>query len=124
MPKRVLSVGQCVPDHGSISSALKRHFGAEVVGVDTLTEAEQYCERNGAPDLILVNRKLDIDYSDGLEVIRALKAAPTTSAAPVMLVSNYPEYQAQALTVGAVPGFGKAELGQAATLDKFRPFLG
>lgn len=124
MSKRVLSIGQCGPDHGSISSMFRREFGVEVVGVDTLTEAEQYCERNGNPDLILVNRKLDIDYSDGMELIRSLKAAAKTAETPVMLVSNYPEYQAQAVALGAVAGFGKSELGQAATTEKLRPILG
>jgi two-component system chemotaxis response regulator CheY len=102
----------------------RREFGVEVVGVDTLTEAEQYCERNGNPDLILVNRKLDIDYSDGMELIRSLKAARKTAETPVMLVSNYPEYQAQAVALGAMAGFGKSELGQAATTEKLRPILG
>lgn len=124
MPKRVLSIGQCGPDHAAISGLLRREFGAEVVGVDTLQDAEQYCQRNGAPDLILVNRKLDVDYSDGLVLITLLKAAAIIAATPVMLVSNYPEYQAEAVALGALSGFGKAELSQSATLEKLRPILG
>lgn len=124
MPKRVLSIGQCGPDHGAISGMFRREFGVEVVGVDTLAEAERSCERDGLPTLILVNRKLDIDYSDGLELIRSLKANAKTASTPVMLVSNYPEYQAEAVTLGALAGFGKAELSQSATLAKLRPILG
>src|SRR6476660_8348454 len=37
--KRVLSVGQCAADHGSISWTLRSSFGAEVVGADTAEEA-------------------------------------------------------------------------------------
>jgi hypothetical protein len=40
-----------------------------------------------------------------------------------MLVSNYPEYQQQAIAAGCEPGFGKAELSAPATLDKLARFL-
>jgi hypothetical protein len=56
-------------------------------------------------------------------VIRAIKAEPTTAAVPVMLVSNYPEYQTQAATLGAVPGFGKADLNRPETLEKLKGYL-
>ena len=65
--------------------------------------------RDGEFHLVLVNRKLDIDYSDGLEVIRQLKADPKAAGVPVMLVTNYPEHQDAAILVGAIRGFGKLE---------------
>ena len=43
---------------------------------------------------------------------------------PVMLVSNYPQYQQQAVDAGAVPGFGKAELRSPTTLARLAEFLG
>ena len=42
---------------------------------------------------------------------------------PVMLVTNYPEHQQQAIAAGAEPGFGKAELASPATLAKLAKFL-
>jgi len=66
---------------------------------------------------------LDFDHSDGLEIVRRLKADPQWAAVPVMLVSNYPEYQQQAIAAGAEPGFGKAELTSPATLEKLAKFL-
>lgn len=123
MSKRVLSIGQCGFDHGSISATLKKQFGAEVVGLDDYDDAARWLKSNGAADLILVNRKLDADGGDGLAVIRAIKTEPTTAEVPVMLVSNYPEYQAQAATLGAVPGFGKAELNRPPTLDRLKAYL-
>ena len=123
MSKRVLSIGQCGFDHGSISSTLRKQFGAEVVGLDDYDDAARWLKSNGSPDLVLVNRKLDADGGDGLAVIRAIKTEPTTAEVPVMLVSNYPEYQAQAATLGAVPGFGKAELTRADTLEKLKKYL-
>jgi hypothetical protein len=40
-----------------------------------------------------------------------------------MLVSNYPEYQEQAVGAGAAMGFGKAELRSPATLARLAEFL-
>src|SRR4051794_28598324 len=108
MAKRVLDVGQCGPDHGSIRSYLKRNFDCDVVQVDDAAGALAQL-RAGQFDLVLVNRKLDCDYSDGVDVIRALKADPVAASVPVMLVTNYPEHQDSAIEVGAIRGFGKLE---------------
>lgn len=118
----VLSIGQCNFDHGRISETLRHAFKAEVVGADTFDEALPLIERN-PPALILVNRKLDLDGSDGLAIIQELRSGPATANIPVMLVSNYPEYQAQAVALGATEGFGKAELGRPETLAKLESYL-
>src|SRR3954471_17335093 len=122
MSKRVLDVGQCGPDHSSIRSYLTRNFGCEVVQVDDGPGALAEL-KGGQFDLILVNRKLDCDYSDGIDVIRALKADPDAAEVPVMLVTNYPEHQAAAIAAGAVRGFGKLEFGKAETLSLLSPIL-
>ena len=67
---------------------------------------------------MLVNRKLDADYSDGIEVIRAIKADAATADVPVMLVTNYPEHQDAAVAAGALRGFGKLEFDQPETREK------
>ncbi|MGC3966726.1 MAG: response regulator [Pirellulales bacterium] len=120
--KRVLSIGQCGFDHGQISTLLRREFGAETVAAHTLPEA-QHLLQGEPPALILVNRKLDIDGGDGMEIIRRLQTDEATKPIPVMLVSNYPEYQAEAGTLGAKPGFGKSQIGRPEALDKLRPYL-
>lgn len=120
--KRVLSIGQCGFDHGQISALLRREFGAETVAAATLSQAEQLLDRE-LPSLILVNRILDIDGGDGMEIVRSLCASEKSNGVPVMLVTNYPEYQAEAGALGAKPGFGKSELGRPETLDKLRAFL-
>ena len=122
MAKRVLDVGQCGVDHGSIRRLVEGQFGAEVVQAHRLADAVERLK--GEPfDLVLVNRKLDSDYSDGLEVLRAIKADDALSRTPVMLVSNYPEAQQAAVAAGAEPGFGKSELSSPTTREKLRPFL-
>lgn len=66
--------------------------------------------RAGAFDLVLVNRVFDGDGTSGLALIGAIKADPELADVPVMLVSNYPEAQAEAKQLGALPGFGKGDL--------------
>ena len=58
-------------------------------------------------DLVLVNRKLDQDYSDGLDVVAAIKAQPEHADLPCMLITNYQEHQQAAIAAGCQPGFGK-----------------
>jgi CheY-like chemotaxis protein len=123
MSKRVLDVGNCNRDHGAIRALIETNFDAQVVrahtGRDAATELQQ-----GAFHLVLVNRLLDRDGSDGLEVIRQVKSCSDTAGTPCMLISNYAEYQELARQAGAEPGFGKAELSLAQTVEKLRPFLG
>jgi DNA-binding response OmpR family regulator len=122
MAKRVLDVGQCGFDHGSIDRLISGAFNAETVPAHDLNDALEQL-RGGQFDLVLVNRKLDRDYSDGLDLLRAVKADAALAAMPIMLVSNHPEAQQAAVAVGAEPGFGKAELGAPETLEKLRRFL-
>jgi two-component system chemotaxis response regulator CheY len=122
MAKRVLDVGQCSLDHGAIRRLLVGKFGAEVAAAETSDDALRQL-RAGPFDLVLVNRKLDVDGSEGLDVLRAIRSDPALAEVPVMLVTNYAEHQAAAVAAGAVPGFGKAELDAPATRQKLAPFL-
>jgi CheY-like chemotaxis protein len=120
--KRVLSIGQCFADHGSISRTLQRHFGAEVIGVDEPNEALDRLRRESF-DLVLINRRLDADGSSGVAVVEQIKADERLRPLPVMLVSNYDDAQDEAIAAGALPGFGKAALGQPHMLARLRPLL-
>lgn len=120
--KRVLSVGQCVPDHGAISRLLSENFDVAVDAADTASEAIESARTTGY-DLVLVNRLLDRDGTEGLEIIRELKADDQTRAIPVMLITNYPEHDETAVKLGAEGGFGKASLGDAATRQKLAAWL-
>lgn len=122
MSKRVLSVGQCGPDHYSISRFLERHFDVEIATADREQQAIQRL-RSEPFDLVLVNRKLDIDYSDGMAIIRAMKADPSLAGVPVMLVSNYPESQEEAVAAGAEYGFGKSALNSPEAVERVGKFL-
>jgi CheY-like chemotaxis protein len=123
MSKRVLSVGQCGVDHAALSSMLARNFGAKVVPADTATDALAALGHEKF-DLVMVNRKLDSDYSDGLDIIRQIKADPQLAATPCMLVTNYEEHQQAAVAAGAEPGFGKQGYGLPETRERLARFLG
>lgn len=122
MAKRVLDVGNCLPDHGAIRAMLERKFSALVLQThgpgDTLALL-----REGPVDLVLVNRKLDQDYSDGLEIIRAIKTDPQLVRIPCMLITNDADQQDVAVAAGAEYGFGKKELHAATTHQRLAGIL-
>ena len=110
-------------DHGSIRGLLERSFGAEVVQAHGPRDALDFLRREKF-DLVLVNRKLDADYSDGLEIIKTIKADAKLSSVPCMLITNYPEHQDTAIAAGAHPGFGKKQLAAPETHAKLKAVLG
>ena len=123
MSKRVLDVGQCALDHGNIRHLLAQHFDVQVEQAHSTPEALGRLKQE-AYDLVLVNRLLDRDHSPGLDLVQQLKADEQLAAIPVMLVSNYPASQQEAVAAGAAPGFGKSEYRDPATVEKLRAVLG
>ncbi len=120
--KKILSVGQCNPDHSSIKTFLTREFDCEITRIDSTEEAIEELKRN-RHDLVLVNRKLDIDYTDGTNLIQKLQSDSAFKDIPVLLISNYPEYQEEAVSIGAKYGFGKAEIGKPETIERLSKIL-
>jgi two-component system chemotaxis response regulator CheY len=120
--KRVLDVGNCSLDHGAIRSLLEGTFQATVVQAHNAAHTADLLAQQ-AYDLVLVNRHLDEDGTEGLDIIRAIKADPKTSAIPCMLITNYDEHQQAAVAEGAEPGFGKKSLREAATHERLRKHL-
>jgi len=84
-----VDVGNCRFDHTSIALLLQGNFNVEVLRASGAEEAIDVL-RAGPIDLVLVNRIFAADGSEGIEVIRRLKADPELGRLPVMLVSNYP----------------------------------
>ena len=119
MKKRVLDVGQCPPDHSAIRH-LMESLGAEVQQVALPSEAMDVLKRETF-DLVLLNRKIDQDYTDGVELVTMMKR--NEIAVPVMLVSNYADAQSEAVALGAVQGFGKDQLRLPETKDRILAVL-
>ena len=122
MSKTVVDCGNCGPDYNSIRKLVQSQFDAVVLQTHGLQETLEVLAQRPV-DLITVNRKLDRDYSDGLEVIRGIKADPRFASIPVMLITNYEEHQQEAMAVGAVRGFGKLAINDPATAELLQPYL-
>lgn len=120
--KKVLNVGQCGYDHGSITRFVQGHFDAKVSPAATADDALALLGHD-AFDLILVNRQFDADGDEGLTFIQALKANPQFANIPVMLITNYPDYAKRAVALGAVPGFGKSELNSPGLVPRLATYL-
>lgn len=123
MSKTLLDCGNCGPDFNAIRQMVSSAFGASVVQAHGSEDAIELLKSRDI-DLVTINRKLDRDYSDGMDVLRAIKADPDVADVPIMLVTNYEEHQQAAIAEGAVMGFGKLALGDDPTRDLLEPFLG
>jgi len=109
--RKVLLVGHCGPDSSYLKMAVRsaRSDAAVVYAEDA---HELRAALDGGVDLILFNRELGygFDEKEGVDIIRWLK--PNYPTLKMMLVSNYADAQKAAVEAGALPGFGKRELGQ------------
>ncbi|MCX5662140.1 MAG: hypothetical protein NTW19_20885 [Planctomycetota bacterium] len=118
--KQVVLVGHCGADTASLDYVVRTALGAVSISV---AHDRKTAERMAGPDaLLLVNRVLDYGFEGegGIELIRAL--APR--GARMMLISNYAESQAQAVAVGALPGFGKSQMHEERTAKMLRDAAG
>jgi DNA-binding response OmpR family regulator len=118
---RLLDVGNCDPDHAAIRAMLIKHFDVSIDRVMFVDEALAALNR-ATYDLVLVNRLIFDDGSEGMALVRAMRGDPAQKT-PVMLVSNFDDAQHAAVDAGALRGFGKANLGAAATLARLAEIL-
>ncbi|TWT92400.1 response regulator [Stieleria varia] len=123
MTRLVIDCGNCGPDFHSIRQMVTSHFDATVVQTHGAQDTLELL-RTRDVDLVTVNRKLDRDYSDGMEVVKLIRADPEVGSVPIMLVTNYPEHQEAAMELGCERGFGKLAIGDPETLELLTPFLG
>lgn len=122
MTKRVVEVGNCDMDHGNLRRLVEGTFAATIVRCHTAAEALQALRAEPA-DLLLVNRQFDADLSEGIDLIRAVKSDAALRGTPCMLITNFPEFQAEAQAAGAEPGFGKRALQDPATRTLLARYL-
>lgn len=112
MSKKVALIGHCGPDSSFLRLAINKAIpGVQLLAADD--DQELKAALDGGVDLALFNRQLDFGFDDteGVSVIRKLgRSYPATK---MMLVSNFADAQAAAVGAGALPGFGKREIGGA-----------
>ena len=122
MSKRIVLVGHCGPDSSYLRMAVSRAQRDLVVSMAD-DDRELIKEIEQGADLLLLNRVLDYGFeqTDGAALIGELKAQ--FPELKMMLVSNYPDAQAEAVAAGALPGFGKRELGSERVTKLLREAL-
>jgi DNA-binding NarL/FixJ family response regulator len=122
MPKKIALVGHCGPDSSFLRMTVSRvERDIQVVSADDDSALKRILD--DGVDLLLMNRQLDFgfDEQDGAALIARLRAKyPNVKT---MLVSNYPDAQAAAVAAGALPGFGKRELGTPRVAQLIREAL-
>ena len=122
MAKKVALVGHCGPDASYLRSAVSSSVrGAQIMMIDEAARLDKAL--GDGVDLILMNRQLDwgFETEEGIELIRQIRAKHPNIK--TMLVSNYPEAQQEAIAAGALPGFGKREIGTSRVTDLLKSAL-
>ncbi|MEA2708788.1 MAG: hypothetical protein QOF78_1389 [Phycisphaerales bacterium] len=123
MGKKVVLVGHCGPDSSFLRMAVSAaDRGITVAMADDAQEMKAALD--GGADLVLLNRELGYGFDQplGVDVIKAVRSRYSNTK--FMLVSNYAEAQAAAVAAGAMPGFGKREIGQPRVAQLIREALG
>jgi len=123
MAKKILLVGHCGPDSSYLRMVIRQaDKEAQILAADDQTELGRQLEQ--PIDLVLLNRELGYGFTTdmGVDVIRELKQSHPQLR--TMLVSNYPDAQKSAEAAGALPGFGKREIGSQRVVDLLRSAMG
>ena len=122
MPKRVALIGHCGADSAYLRIAVNSVAkDAQIVAVHDESSLKK--QINEGLDLVLLNRQLDYGFTseEGVEMIRLLRAKHPN--VKLMLITNYDDVQKEAIRAGAMPGFGKRELGSARAKELLRAAL-
>ena len=119
MHKTVVLAGHCGPDSSYLKMTVKKAIGdVHIIGADDSQALSIALEKHQV-DLILFNRELGygFDPATGVEAVRLLHR--THPGLKTIVVTNYPDVQRDAEAAGALPGFGKNELGSHRVLQVF-----
>ena len=123
MPKKIVLVGHCGPDSSYLRIAVaKASKDVQILSADDDGELSHALGQQ--PDLLLVNRELGIGFSETLGVKLIEKLVKQKTPVKTMLVSNYAEAQQEATQAGALPGFGKREVGTPKVTELLLAALG
>ena len=120
--KKVALVGHCGPDSSFLRITVRKaHPEVDVIMVDDDRDLQRALA--DGVELLLLNRELSWGFHDtlGVDLIKRLKDQKID--VKTMLVSNYAEAQQEAVAAGALPGFGKRELGSPRILTLIRGAL-
>jgi hypothetical protein len=120
MSKQILIVGHCNFDGPRLVQELSEALPeAAVERVNSMASLRTACA--GGAALLLLNREPVGFDEDSLDLVKMVCSEYPESA--VMLVSDLPDAQTQAVEAGAVPGFGKSEMGSQGYINRIAGLL-
>ena len=107
---KIALVGHCGIDGPRIQAQISQILDNADVAMANDPDALSAVVDKGV-DLLLFNRELGFGFDDeqGVDVMAELRESHPD--VKMMLISDYPDAQKAAEKIGAVPGFGKADLG-------------
>ncbi len=117
---QVLDIGQCSFDHRNIKNILNS-LNVDVERASSSSEAINLINEN-TYDLIMVNRIFDRDGTSGIEFIKNILLNDNLEV-KILLISDRPDSQSEALEAGALKGFGKGNLKSVAVSDLLKSYL-
>ena len=107
---KIALVGHCGVDGPRIEAQIHSILdAAEVCSCNDADSLERVCGES--VDLLLFNRELGFGFDDEQGVDLMAEVRESHPDVKMMLISDYPDAQEAAKKVGALPGFGKADLG-------------
>jgi hypothetical protein len=123
MSKKIALVGHCGPDSSYLRMTVMKAAGtgAQILMADDDSELAGVLGQG--VDLILFNRELGYGFEDKLGVDAIKRLRTTHPNLKTMLVSNYADAQAAAVANGALPGFGKREIGSPRVIEVIKGAL-
>src|SRR4051794_20273651 len=108
MPRRVVLVGHCNFDGPRLQQEIQSMpEELEVLRVNDEADLREVCEEG--ENLLLVNREPVGFDEDGVDIVCDVCEQYPDQC--VMLVSDFDDAQEQAVEAGAMPGFGKRDMG-------------
>ena len=122
MSKKIALIGHCGPDSSYLKAIIhKAAKDATILFADSDEELNTVLQQD--VDLLLFNRELGYGFSDSLGVNSIARLRASNYKAKMMLISNHPDAQEAAVNVGALPGFGKREIGTPRVLKLLQEAL-
>ena len=120
--RTVVLVGHCGPDSSFLRMAVTGAVpGTKVLMADSDAELDRALEAGA--DLLLLNRVLDFGFEESRGVALMGRIRQRRPQQRMMMVSNYPDVQQEAEAAGALPGFGKREIGSAKVRERIAAAL-
>jgi two-component system, chemotaxis family, chemotaxis protein CheY len=121
--KKVVLVGHCGADSSYLRIAVSSAGAAGISVVAADDQEALDASLQDSAELVLINRVLDWGFDDQEGIALITRLRQTYPQVKTMLVSNYADAQAAAVAAGALPGFGKREIGTPRVKEILRSAL-